>query len=548
MEIPYVIEPRKDTGLNNSKIGIWLFLASEVMLFGGLFSGYIFLRIYADYPWPERTLPVLPGLVNTFILIGSSVTVVFAWVALKLRNWKKFQMYMSITLICAAIFMGLKAGEYKAKFSHQAIRFNDFTVIEGHAYPQVAKGDHDAHSDKDEHGESEDSHKKGPKKNFNVSATSVQIDVNRLDDKYYETMGPQYEKGSFTLANELVLSNGTTHAKGTAISKELLDAAEVDFLHAIAVNSELNIWANKQAWKDVKQALPGKPYYAAEVKSLLSEKVAFYKGEKKDDYLSATPLLTFEPAGGHADISVDPYWGRPSNAKKGAETSLKLKDQTVITGVSGDSSMILAVDGIDFRHTVMEAEKRNIDPVEAINKSWILKDKAIRSLWDKQAVIIEKLKEKLEEEDKGHEPTELDLYRLGWKQIAGIQDVDIAELKALDYDGIAALFKGDTDGFFGANHYSVHYPKVTVPRERVRFESLFTPRWNTYYATYFTITGLHGLHVIAGALVLGYYLFRGRKMYETKPEWLANRVEVGGLFWHFVDLVWIFLFPLLYLM
>ena len=48
MEIPFVIEPRKDTGLNNSKIGIWLFLASEVMLFGGLFSGYIFLRVYAD--------------------------------------------------------------------------------------------------------------------------------------------------------------------------------------------------------------------------------------------------------------------------------------------------------------------------------------------------------------------------------------------------------------------------------------------------------------------------------------------------------------------
>jgi cytochrome b561 len=57
-----------------------------------------------------------------------------------------------------------------------------------------------------------------------------------------------------------------------------------------------------------------------------------------------------------------------------------------------------------------------------------------------------------------------------------------------------------------------------------------------------------GLHVVGGAAVLGYYLFRGRKMYLSNPEWLANRVEVGGLFWHFVDLVWIFLFPILYLM
>jgi len=84
MDIPHRVIPRKDTGLTNSKIAIWLFLASEVMLFGGLFSAYIFLRVYADYPWPERVLPILPGLVNTFILIASSVTVVFAWAMLKL--------------------------------------------------------------------------------------------------------------------------------------------------------------------------------------------------------------------------------------------------------------------------------------------------------------------------------------------------------------------------------------------------------------------------------------------------------------------------------
>ena len=118
----------------------------------------------------------------------------------------------------------------------------------------------------------------------------------------------------------------------------------------------------------------------------------------------------------------------------------------------------------------------------------------------------------------------------------------------MSYHDILALYPGDVEGFAGPDHKKIHYPEVIVTREQVRFESVFSPRWNTYYATYFTITGLHGLHVIAGALVLGYYLFFGRKMFEEKPEWLANRVEVGGLFWHFVDLVWIFLFPILYLM
>ena len=132
MEIPYIFTPRKDTGLVNSKIAIWLFLASEVMLFGGFFSAYVYLRLGADYPLPERSLPVLPGLINTFVLIASSVTVVFAWAALKMRKWRQFQVYMSITVACAALFMVLKGIEYYLKFHHQAVRLHDYSIVEGH--------------------------------------------------------------------------------------------------------------------------------------------------------------------------------------------------------------------------------------------------------------------------------------------------------------------------------------------------------------------------------------------------------------------------------
>ena len=51
MQIPYNEELRPDTGLYNAKLGIWIFLASEVMLFGGLFSAYIMLRVGAPV-WP----------------------------------------------------------------------------------------------------------------------------------------------------------------------------------------------------------------------------------------------------------------------------------------------------------------------------------------------------------------------------------------------------------------------------------------------------------------------------------------------------------------
>ena len=92
------------------------------------------------------------------------------------------------------------------------------------------------------------------------------------------------------------------------------------------------------------------------------------------------------------------------------------------------------------------------------------------------------------------------------------------------------------------------YSPILVPWDDVKLYSNFTPKWNTFYAIYFTLTGLHGLHVLIGAVVLLWFALFGKKLFDKDPEHMANRVEVGGLFWHFVDLVWIFLFPILYLM
>lgn len=67
-----------------------------------------------------------------------------------------------------------------------------------------------------------------------------------------------------------------------------------------------------------------------------------------------------------------------------------------------------------------------------------------------------------------------------------------------------------------------------------------------FYWIYFAMTGLHALHMVIGIglmLFLIYFAYRGR----YTPEYHAP-VEIGGLYWHFVDIVWIFLFPLLYLL
>lgn len=115
MEIPYVVDTRPDTGLTNGKLGVWLFLASEVMLFGALFSTYIILRS-GSITWPQGELSVWLGMANTFILIGSSVTMVMAWVSLKLNDWAKHRMYLLATVVLALLFLVNKYFEYADHF------------------------------------------------------------------------------------------------------------------------------------------------------------------------------------------------------------------------------------------------------------------------------------------------------------------------------------------------------------------------------------------------------------------------------------------------
>lgn len=291
MEIPYTVTARPDTGLWNAKIGIWLFLASEVMLFGGLFSAYIFLRLDANPGyWPHGLLNVPVGTMNTAILIASSVTVVMAWAALKMRQFTRYRVYMAITVLCGIAFLVVKlAYEWPQKFEH----FGAYLKPEALGKYEQYLGNHHLES---------------------------------------EGLPPRVEI--------------TGH------------------LH------------NPEALKD-----PNIKEY---------------------------------------EIGLDPIYTDPTNR---------------------------AMDRPHFLYVP---------------------------------------------------PT----------------------------DKVATIEKAD-----------------------VERATMFLPTHSTYFATYFTITGLHGLHVLGGVLVFIYYLLPiGANLYKRNPEHLANRVEVAGLFWHFVDLIWIFVFPLFYLL
>lgn len=537
MEIPYVVTPRKDTGLFNSKIAIWLFLASEVMLFGGFFSAYVFLRLGADYPWPERTLPVLPGLINTFVLIGSSVTVVFAWASLKMRDWRKFQIFMGITVFCALIFMVLKGIEYNVKLHHQALRLKDYTVIEGHLGKEEEEGklvlDHKGHEIEENL--------------IFIETSKLTFNTRRFYKPWLEEILIQAEHhhSKIGLAADVALVTKAGQAPeviakaGEPLSEELLKRLETARLAAGKNNAAYRTAALRDEWVKAHAAHPGKRDWQIS------------SGVNIDMAALAPKLLTEVST---AAFTVEPpakFDFHPRDIQE-ADGQSRLRDDTVVEGKLLESPMVFHhVDAIDFQHLVMKAKEKGIDPEVAIENSWLLKSSPFaKQAWAWHQGEVAKLKAELLKEkgvDKDGNPrlvpTHKELYRIGWKDFA----------KKAEDEGRAKLSTQDAlkEEFMGPNYEArgdETFPGFSVPREQVGFAAKFTPAWNTYYAIYFTITGLHGLHVIGGALVLSYYLFFGRKMYLSNPEWLANRVEIGGLFWHFVDLVWIFVFPILYLM
>ena len=101
-----------------AKLGIWLFLATEVLLFGGLFCGYAVFR--ANHPelfiWGEQFLDERYGAANTAVLLISSLTMAMAITYVQRERHRLAMICLGFTLLCAGIFMVIKAIEYQHKF------------------------------------------------------------------------------------------------------------------------------------------------------------------------------------------------------------------------------------------------------------------------------------------------------------------------------------------------------------------------------------------------------------------------------------------------
>jgi heme/copper-type cytochrome/quinol oxidase subunit 3 len=450
MEIPYTVSARRDTGLYNAKVGIWLFLASEVMLFGGLFSGYIFLRAGVregvDLPWPDAVYVHGPfiwlGFLNTLVLIASSVFVVLAWAQLKMRRYGMYQLYMSLVLVCAVAFMAVKTIEYNSKLNHHfGARLSDGTLLDG------------ALAVDEKH------HCPGDYVTFEATKAVFSLDktgVFRKIDPYFIDFAVLKEGSGLVL-------------KGP-------DGKEIKGV------SELATWLDQYA-----AANPSERRVTAEFVQPVTFQFRRHEVFGKRVFADRVPFFRGNELQG-----------------KLVDDTVEIEVHTVDLQMVRDEEKALAWsylgDGYKAGYEHHKKEKLN-DPLhqQFLEKGGTLPGRQLR-IWQHPHPVAEH----------GGEAEH-------GKEKAG-------------------------------DHGDHHAPVVSIKGSDISFMGAHGPKFGTYYAIYFTMTALHGLHVIGGALVLAYFLFFGRKLYRKNPEHLANRVEVGGLFWHFVDLVWIFLFPIMYLM
>jgi cytochrome c oxidase subunit III len=122
--------------------GIWLFLVTEIMFFGGVFLGYAVLRwlYFAAFEGGSHLLDVRLGAINTVVLLGSSLTMALSVRSAQTGNRRSLILFLTLTMILGGAFLGVKAYEYHQKFSEHIVPSLDWAP-EGEVLARLAPGD-----------------------------------------------------------------------------------------------------------------------------------------------------------------------------------------------------------------------------------------------------------------------------------------------------------------------------------------------------------------------------------------------------------------------
>jgi len=142
------LEQQKET----AALGMWVFLVTEVLFFGGLFMTYTINRnaFSTAFGVGSNTLDIKLGGFNTVVLIMSSLTMAMAVWSAQVGKKQLVSIFLIATLVLGTVFLGIKVIEYKQKFDHHLIPGHDFDVMYRTAHPTAADKPSDIAVEKEE--------------------------------------------------------------------------------------------------------------------------------------------------------------------------------------------------------------------------------------------------------------------------------------------------------------------------------------------------------------------------------------------------------------
>ncbi len=428
---------------DSGKLGIWLFLAQEVLFFSALFVAYTLYRVHHPeiYSYAHQYLQVKFGAINTGVLIFSSLTAAWAVRAAQLKQRVLMIACLATTILCACTFLGIKYLEYSHKYREGEL-FGDYFD------PCVSSGGTELMTKKNEceGTKSNVSYDLGGKVALSGCLENIDTDPQRE--------GIQAECSVDDV--KLKMQKGLD-------GKETLVEAGVRFhVTAQCFEEEVGHADDPVELDPLIKALETAGYTAARVKTENFVLQLAESTKPTPEQLNRLKALGVVPVAA-AKTEVFPCWRtafQPAVCKKGV-------------GIL-----------VEYGDTV---ERKNDE----------VRIKATCTPSPKAAVVVDPLADKSNP------------LAFGQRAIHPIHELTVHEEHELEAAG--------------------------PPPEHT----------NMFFSIYFAMTGLHGIHVLFGIGVFIWLLIRAIRG-DFTPDYYGP-VDYAALYWHIVDLIWIFLFPLLYL-
>ncbi|HEY0478508.1 MAG TPA: cytochrome c oxidase subunit 3 [Kofleriaceae bacterium] len=408
---------------DSGKLGIWLFLAQEVLFFSALFVAYILYRYHHPeiYSYAHKYLDVKYGAINTAVLIFSSLTAAWAVRCAQLNQRRGLILCIALTIGCACAFLGIKYIEYSHKV-HEHILFGRYFD------PCVSSGGRELLT-----------------RNNNCAGTKSTVVWD------YGTGAPT--AGCFTDIDQDPRREG---------------------VQADCTVKEYALTETPKRVREPKKDAAGKPVVGADGQPVTEEveKIDATETFKRD----LTQRCPEEPLPGHAETGSQVEGeGEHPGATPGKFPCWRPAYQPAVCK-KGVGILVEYGDHDEREHIRIKAECK--PPPKPADAGDLLADKP--------------------------QPLEL-----GVPLIQPRHQLTVHEQHELEAAG--------------------------PPPEHT----------NMFFTIYFAMTGLHGIHVLFGVGVFTWLLIRSIKGHFT-PDYFGP-IDYAALYWHIVDLIWIFLFPLLYL-